>query len=175
MAPRTNSARGRKLVIGLIALAVVALAIVWLAGSGSSSTSTTSDVSPQAAPAQSQPSPSEVAAADAKLKEQMANGWVPFGGAASIDGSTVPNPAWVKWDAHPYPKSVPADGRMAVYDQPNGNIVGHGYPALGYVSKATVESGKFNPGQARIAKYGCDPKADDACREKLSQQVANGG
>jgi len=127
-------------------------------------------ISPQAAP-----TPSEIAAADAALKEQMAAGWVPFGGAPSLDGSSVPSPAWVKWDPHPDPKDVSVDGRIAVYDHPNGNVVGYSYSGLGYVSKATVDAGMFDPAQARIAKFGCDPHTNDACREQLSRQVVDRG
>jgi hypothetical protein len=175
VSPRTQRDRERNLLPGVIALIVIGALVVLLSRSGTGSTTTTPAGSPQAAPSQSQPTPSEVAAADAKLKEQMANGWVPFGGASGVNGATVPSSAWVKWDPHPDPRSLPADGRVAVYDAPNGNIVGYNFPALGYVPKATVDSGRFDPAQARIAKFGCDPKADDACRERLSRQVANGG
>jgi hypothetical protein len=41
--------------------------------------------------------------------------------------------------------------------------------------KATVDAGTFDPAQARIAKFGCDPHTNDACREQLFRQVVDRG
>jgi hypothetical protein len=39
------------------------------------------------------------------------------------------------------------------------------------VPKATVDANQFNAAEARRAKFGCDPKSDEACRKRLSEAV----
>lgn len=148
------------------AVLFIAAALVALRGTGARSTTAGSLAVPDARQAGTPLSAEE---GDALLQQQMAAGWVPYGGVSAVQGVEVPAGAWVKFEA--LPKSESVDGRIPVYDAPDGQVIGYAYSNLGFVPKEIAESGQFDAAQARIAKFGCDIKTDQECRSRLAEAL----
>lgn len=170
-APPSKTPSYRKLLVVAILVISAVVVVAALALSRRSGEGTTTAAAPPAVPdAQAAGKPLTAAEGDALLKQQMAAGWVPYGAAPAMDGVTVPNPAWVRYEAHPDPKNASPEGKLAVYDAPNGNLVGYNYSNLGYVPKGVADNGQFDATQARIAKFGCDIKNDQECMRRKAEE-----
>ena len=110
------------------------------------------------------PSAKELEEADALLRDQMANGWVPYSSESAIDGKAVAG--WVRIGTSPSglgpdlalmrSEASPTGDGMAVYSQPNGVRTGFDYTSLGFVPNGAVDAG-FDSSKARVERYGCDP------------------
>ena len=66
---------------------------------------------------------------------------------------------------------------MAIYDSPDGNLIGYQLTSLGFVPLDRIN--EIDPAQARIDKYGCDPNAADMaeakrCGDQLSPESKAG-
>jgi len=165
----------RSWVVGVgVAAAALAVLLLGIFAFGRANSSSSTSVAPAAVPpsvpdARTAGRPLTPQEADELLKQQMAAGWVPYAGAPAA-GDAPPPLAWQPYSANPRSADVETgpNGGQPVYDAPNGNVVGYHYTNLGYVSKAHAESGQFDPAQARIAKFGCDPQGDPACRDRLA-------
>ena len=93
----------------------------------------------------------------ARIAAGPQEGWMPFTSEPGIAGIEVPA-GWVRLNKSDM-LSGPDGGeppRVAVFDRPDGVLLGYVYPSLGYVPKEIADSPGFSVSQARIDKYGCD-------------------
>jgi hypothetical protein len=119
------------------------------------------------------PSAEERARADALWEEQFASGWVPYRNSDIETGEEVKGWARVhltdtggpdlEAQAAEGPPGMAGSG-MAIYDSPNGNIIGYQLTSLGFVPLGRIN--EVNGAQARIDEYGCDPNAADMAEAK---------
>lgn len=110
-------------------------------------------------------------AADARLAEAVASGWVPYAGDPASPEFVVPSPAWVDPGVNAVEEP---ERRRLVYDAPDGNLLGYHYLGTGFVPLGQ-ESG-FDAAQARVDRFGCDPMndPDDSCKRSLEQELDEG-
>ena len=76
-----------------------------------------------------------------------AGDWVRYNGWAAAPDIAVPQTAWVR-----DPNGAPV--RMAVYDSPDGKLIGYAYLPLGYIPESMANS--FDWHAASVAQWGCD-------------------
>lgn len=95
--------------------------------------------------------------------------------AIQQDGSSIC--AWFR-PSHPTfeqleGKAASSDA-TALYDQPNGNVLGVAYMYLGYFPFAVVTAPGFDPGKLRMERFGCDPVSDPTCRPPNANPMGKG-
>ncbi len=93
-----------------------------------------------------------------RLMAQIERGWIPYQGFVIGSGAEGPlgvAPAGYKGEA--------PDFRMAIYDAPDGNIIGYDYAGLGFLPVDVADAGTFDATAARIAMYGCDATVEVPC------------
>jgi len=174
---RVDSARRRKR--SRPALVAVVAATVAIAGLGvvaavGSSEQPASEVTVAAPPSQTgadraQPTPEEIEAANRRLDEQIASGWLPYSGASAIEGkSSAPEGSW--WPAGAIPSGD--DGRIPIFDEPDGEVIGYYFSNLGFIALDDLDG--FDARAERIKTYGCDT-LESECAEQLSSVDPNGG
>lgn len=174
---RIDVARRRKRSrTGLVAVAAATVAIAGLGivAVAQSSEQPAAEVSVAAPPAQisveqAQPTQEEIEAANRRLDEQIASGWLPYSGVSAIKGKpNAPEGSWWPADA------VPAgdDGRIPIYNNPDGDVIGYYFSNLGFVALDDLDG--FDARTERIQTFGCDT-LESTCVEELSSIDPNGG
>lgn len=93
----------------------------------------------------------------ARIAAGPQEGWMQFTSEPGIAGIEVPA-GWVRLEkADMLGRSDGGEPpRVAVFDRPDGALLGYVYPSLGYVPKDIADSPEFSVSQARVDKYGCD-------------------
>lgn len=61
-----------------------------------------------------------------------------------------------------------AHGGMPVHDGPEGAVIGYSFQGLGFIAAETADSPGFDAASLRVARYGCDPIADAACKIRMN-------
>lgn len=94
----------------------------------------------------------------AAIERQLATGWVGYNGGFALlpelrDSSPKGYLRVGEWSSEP--------GRAAVYDRPEGKVVGYAYAQLGFVPLA--DDPGFDAHRTRVERFGCDQFHDD-CR-----------
>lgn len=120
------------------------------------------------------PTAEENARADALWEEQFASGWVPYRNSDMETGEEVTGwiPVHLTDGGGPdleamqseAPPSEMAGSGMAIYDSPNGNVIGYQLTSLGFVPLERIN--EVDGARARIDEYGCDPNAADMAEAK---------
>lgn len=110
-------------------------------------------------------------AATERLMEQRTAGWIPVAPQPALEGITVPPVVWMRaGDGIAPPEYDATEGRVPVYDEMDGVVIGYDYQRLGFVPLEIADSGEFDAKQARIDKYGCDVVLDSNCRLQRAEE-----
>jgi hypothetical protein len=108
-------------------------------------------------------------------EQMLAGGWTRYGGGSpGVPGVVVPSEGWVRLSpgSSPWDQFRTAyDKGIAVYDRPDGEIVGYEFANLGFVPRSIAESPGFDPQAARAQKFGCD-LSDNLCASRIAGQPA---
>jgi len=58
------------------------------------------------------------------------------------------------------------DGRQAIYDAVDGNVIGFSFAFLGAFTPEQVAEPGFDPASMRVHRHGCDPLLDSSCQAR---------
>jgi hypothetical protein len=58
------------------------------------------------------------------------------------------------------------DGRQAIYDAVDGNVIGFSFAFLGAFTPEQVAEPGFDPASMRFHRHGCDPLLDSSCQAR---------
>ena len=91
------------------------------------------------------------------IEAQQATGWVPYLGDDALHPERLMDRiGWIRWGG-----GVVQPGKVEVYDEPDGTVIGYAYNLLGFVP---VEAdGSFDAHAERIRRHGCDTVVEPAC------------
>jgi hypothetical protein len=94
------------------------------------------------------------------IQRQIASGWQPYAGDdvlhPAAPGASKPQ-GYLKMS-----DSASTPGKLPVYDNPNGKVIGFAYSQLGFVSLA--DDAAFDAHAERTSRFGCDQFVDNTCR-----------
>lgn len=107
----------------------------------------------------------QLALSDATHEESLRTGWSRFSTddrkGGWMCGWVEVNRAGEPWEGLPV---FVYGGGQELYDAPGGNLLGVGYPYLGFFTVEEVAAPGFDPIALRIEEFGCDPLVDAACQ-----------